>query len=80
MTTTRFVSLSLPAGCPAFAAGSAAPWLLGRTASVTGTGDAVRAADLPSNLGFRVVADEGPGMKPGSMLQALRRMLRLQSA
>ena len=36
MTTTRFVTLSLLAGCLAFAAGSAASWLLGRTASVTG--------------------------------------------
>lgn len=64
MTTTRFVSLSLLAGCLAFAAGSAAPWLLGRAASVSGTGGDFRAADLLPAL-VAVKLEEAPAAAPG---------------
>ena len=63
MTTTRFVSLSLLAGCLAFAAGSAAAWLLGRTASVAGTDGDVRAADLLPAL-VAVELEEAPAATP----------------
>ena len=64
MTTTKFVSLSLLAGCLAFAAGSAASWLLGRTASGIGASGDVRAADLLPAL-VAVELDETTAATPG---------------
>ena len=64
MTTTRFVSLSLLAGCLAFAAGSAASWLLGRTAPGIGASGDVRAADLLPAL-VAVELDETTAATPG---------------
>ena len=64
-TTTRFVSLSLLAGCLAFAAGSAASWLLGRAASVTGTGGDARASDLLPPLVAVDLEEEATAATPG---------------
>ena len=64
MTTTRFVSLSLLAGCLAFAAGSAASWLLVRTAPGIGASGDVRAADLLPAL-VAVELDETTAATPG---------------
>ena len=47
MTTPRYVALCLVAGVLAFGAGSAASWLLSRTASATGGKGAFAVALLP---------------------------------
>ena len=64
MTTTRFVSLTLLAGCLALAAGSAASWRLSRTASGAGTSDDGRGAELLPAL-VTVELEEPTAATPG---------------
>ena len=73
MTTPRYVALCLVAGVLAFGAGSAASWLLGRTASATG-GDGAFAEAMLAQL-VPAVLDDEPAAARQSLLKTLLRHL-----